>query len=190
MYYQFRRTIMEGTLLKITEQLNKYNIKWAVGGSLMLSIRGLETTPNDIDLLVSESDAPILIQVLETLGTKLSSKSSHPHLFSTHFSQFHVNGVGVDVMSNFGVKHETGMYVSPLNVETSEQLPYPLSSLEDWYVLYLLMPNRESKAALIEDYFYKHGVSKPSLLKQALTQPLPPLATNRIHEMLTLSPWT
>lgn len=181
---------MEDTLLKITGQLNKHNMKWAVGGSLMLSLRGLETTPNDIDLLVSESDASILIQVLETLGTELPSKSSHPHLFSTHFFQFHVNGVGVDVMSNFGVKHETGMYVSPLNMETSKQLPYPLSSLEDWYVLYLLMPNRKSKAALIEDYFYKHGVSKPSLLKQALTQPLPPLATNRIHEMLTLSPWT
>ncbi|MEK4564370.1 hypothetical protein MKX54_06840 [Alkalihalobacillus sp. FSL R5-0424] len=178
---------MEPTLLKITEQLNNHNITWAVGGSLMLSIRGLETTPNDIDLLVTESDEPRLLQVLETLGTKQPPKSSHPHLFSTYFSQFRINGIGVDVMANFGVKHETGMYVSPLHIEISERFPCPLSSLEDWYVLYLLMSNRESKALLIEDYFQKHGVLQPTLLQNALTQPLPPSIIDRIHQVLTHS---
>ncbi|MFK3938548.1 nucleotidyltransferase domain-containing protein [Alkalihalobacillus sp. NPDC078783] len=178
---------MQDTLLKITEHLNSHNITWAVGGSLMLSIRGLETTPNDIDLLVTESDAPKLIQVLETIGPKQQPKSSHPHLFSSYFSQFHIDEIGIDVMANFGVKHEKGMYVSPLHVEALEQSPFPLSSLEDWYVLYLLMPNRESKVTLIEDYFQKHGVSKSYLLKQALTQSLPSSVINRIERVLTHS---
>jgi hypothetical protein len=41
----------------------------------------------------------------------------------------------------------------------------PLCYIEDWYLLYHLMPNREIKVSIIEKYYEKHPIDKQRFLK-------------------------
>ncbi|TSB45734.1 nucleotidyltransferase domain-containing protein [Alkalicoccobacillus porphyridii] len=184
--------MMLSLLSKLQNAFDEMNVTWAVGGSLMLQLRGLSTIPNDIDLLVTEEDAPKLIQQLNSIGTPLEMPKKQTVLTSSTFAKYDFDGVGVDVMVNFGVKHEKGTYICLLDHDSISDNPmtsghaYPLSALEDWYVLYLLMPNRESKVALIEKHFMKEGIRKPHLFERALRQPLPEHVELKIFEMLGL----
>lgn len=182
---------MHTTLRKLLKQLENKNLTWAIGGSLMLSIRGLKTTPNDIDLLVTKKDAQTISGILDSMGTRLNPISSHPVFTSSYFAKYEVDGVGIDVMADFGVKHKAGLYVCPFATDlvttthVVDKSPCPLSSIEDWYVLYSLMPNREGKVELIEHYFKEHRVSQPLLLERALDQPLPLKIKEKINRLLT-----
>lgn len=81
-------------------------------------------------------------------------------------------------MGGFGIQHIDGIY--KLSFDKKSIVAYkkingvdiPLCSLEDWYVLYWLIPNKQEKALLIENYLRANGLMYPHLLETALKQPL------------------
>ncbi|MDQ0205373.1 nucleotidyltransferase domain-containing protein [Alkalicoccobacillus murimartini] len=174
------------TLKQLTISLQKENLTWAVGGSLMLTLRGIDHNPNDIDLLVSERDAASVKKILNSLAREIDLTSSSLIFSSTHFAKYSLGDIGIDLMSNFGVKHSEGLYVCPFDQSSItthvslQNTAVPLCALEEWYVLYSLMPNRQSKVNGIEEHFLKHGIENPKLLQKALEQPLPTSLQNRI----------
>lgn len=62
----------------------------------------------------------------------------------------------------------------------------PLTSLEDWYVIYQLIPNRSAKVSLIEGYLRSNGIKRADLLRRMLAQKLPPEVKENIAGMLDL----
>ncbi|MGV8984445.1 hypothetical protein [Clostridium sp.] len=60
----------------------------------------------------------------------------------------------------------------------------PLTSLEDWYVIYQLIPKREIKVAMIENYLLLNGVKMPTLLERALRGDLPKKVRDKIEGIL------
>jgi hypothetical protein len=60
----------------------------------------------------------------------------------------------------------------------------PLTSLEDWYVLYQLMPDREPKVKLIEDHLLGGGCIDMSVLDRALARALPPHVRARTKRLM------
>lgn len=60
----------------------------------------------------------------------------------------------------------------------------PLTSLEDWFVLYSIMPGREDKIVLLEEYFDLYGITNPDLLLNALKRKIPERIKNRIDQLL------
>ena len=60
----------------------------------------------------------------------------------------------------------------------------PFTALEDWYVLYQLIPNRQVKVQMIEEYLKNHGVKKPLLLKRILETELPEEVRGKIENLL------
>jgi hypothetical protein len=112
-------------------------------------------------------------------------------LYSTsRFLEYVVDGTDVDVMAGFAIKHENGTYVFPFGdaavvmTKTVDDVTIPLTSLEDWYVLYQLMPDREPKVRLIEDHLLNTGIADLPVLERALARELPPHVRARTQRLM------
>ncbi|WP_017415220.1 nucleotidyltransferase family protein [Clostridium tunisiense] len=179
------------TLSYIGSKLNGENITWAVGASILLNHYGLVDKPNDIDIMVHIKDIEKADKVLTSLGKKKIQEKVSTY-DTEYFYEYVVNGIDVDVMAGMVINHEEGSYKYKFNNEaiTSKKIingiEIPLTSLEDWYVLYQVIPNRKVKVKLIEDYMLNNGVKNTDLLKRALEGCLPIEVRNRIENFIIL----
>jgi hypothetical protein len=180
------------TLACIAKELNMNKISWVVGASVMLHFHGLVDCPHDIDILVDEKDIDKAKSVLDNLGTVIYDGSNvikEPYL-TKHFYTYEIKDVEADVMSGFILSHCNGQYELFFDSDTItsyaeiDDVSIPLSSPEDWYVLYQLMINREPKVKLIENYLMENGVKNKHLLERALNQSLPDAVKERVTKLL------
>lgn len=178
------------TLSIIGDRLKNKNITWGVGGSLLLNFYNIIDKPNDIDILVEETNVTKLNEIIASIGKPKEAISLSP--FRTmDFSKYKINGIDVDVMGGFAIQHEEGIYKlslqqeSIVNHKNINGVDIPLCSLEDWYILYWLIPNKQEKALLIESYFKNNGVAFPELLEEALKQSLPIEVRERVAKLLS-----
>jgi hypothetical protein len=180
---------MISTLSNIGNEINKENITWGIGGSLLLHFYGILNHPNDIDILVYEDDAIKLTHILSSFGN--SKEAIHRNPFcTTYFFKYSINHIDLDLMGGFKLEHNEGIYSLLFNQDSIVShhvingVNIPLCSLEDWYVLYLLMPNREEKVKILEYYFERNGVTHFELLEKALKQPLPKGVRGKVEGLL------
>jgi hypothetical protein len=169
---------MINTLCQIGEKINNENLLWGVGASLLLNQYGLIEKPNDIDLMVSLEDIDRTDTILKGIGER-KEKDRKPCYSTRVFYEYVINSIDIDVMAGFGILHNKGVYEYPFSQESITEhkiingVRIPFTSLEDWYVFYQLMPNRESKVKLIENYLLSNGIKHPALLELALARNLP-----------------
>jgi predicted nucleotidyltransferase len=177
------------TLSYIGEKLNNSDITWAVGASLLLNQYGLVDKPNDIDIFVGIKHIHKADEILKSVSEKKKWEKSEAYS-TKYFYEYIVRGIDVDVMSGFVVNHNRGVFEyifdhqSISEVITINGIDIPFTSLEDWYVLYQLIPNRETKVKLIENYLLSRGIKKPFLLERALGGNLPEEVRGRIEKMM------
>ncbi|WP_105616363.1 nucleotidyltransferase family protein [Vallitalea okinawensis] len=180
---------MFSTLSNIGRELNENGILWGVGASVLLNHYGLIEKPNDIDILINLDDIQEADMTLRSLGEKrIFEKTS---TYSTeYFYEYIINDIDIDVMAGLSINHEKGIYRHVFDcqsiVKTAKinDIDIPLTSLEDWYVIYQLIPNRKAKVKMIENYLHSNGVQKPELLKRALKGNLPNNIRFNIKKML------
>ncbi len=178
------------TLAVIACALNQANAHWGIGGSVLLYYCGLVDEPHDIDILTSEYDVETVATTLSRLGFE---KPGAPRdLYSTsHFLEYVVDGIDIDVMAGLAINHSEGTYAVPFDDRSITMtrnvggVTIPFMSLEDWYVLYQLIPGREAKVKLIEDHLLTSGVADVAILELALTRKLPPHVRMRIESLIT-----
>lgn len=133
-------------LSKMAEELNKENITWAIGASLLLYIKGKVSDFHDIDIMVSEEDAEKLRRVLLTLG-KIQLPNLNMQYKTKYFFEFVIDGIDVDVMGGFTIVNNNKAYYFPLKKEEIIEYTYinsqriPLQSLAEWKLYY----SRDSK---------------------------------------------
>ncbi|MFS0864615.1 hypothetical protein [Fredinandcohnia sp. 179-A 10B2 NHS] len=180
---------MLDTLAMIGDELNSRNIKWGVGGSLLLHFHGLVDDPNDVDILVSVEDVEQVREVFSSLAVAKEVVSKEP--FRTrHFSKYTANQVDFDVMGGFAIEHSEGVYeldfgeCSVADTREISGVEIPLCSLEDWFVLYWLIPGKQEKVELLEAYFHLNGLTNSSIFEKALKQPLSFELKERIINLL------
>lgn len=180
---------MFNTLSYIGKKLNDAKITWAVGASLLLNKFGFVDKPNDIDIFVSTEDIEKADKILKSIGEK--KKWEKTSTYSTkYFYEYVINEFDVDVMSGFAVNHNHGVFryifddnsISEFKLINGINIPF--TSLEDWYVIYQLIPNREAKVEIIENHFLRNGIEKPTLLERSLEGCLPADVTLRIKNIL------
>ncbi|WP_228409469.1 nucleotidyltransferase domain-containing protein [Radiobacillus deserti] len=178
------------TLSFIANRLSDRNITWGVGGSLLLSFYKIIDKPNDIDILVDEANAAKINEIMSSIGKPKEALSSNP--FRTiYFSKYSINDIDIDVMGGLAIQHDEGIYKISFQQESIvahkkiNGVDIPLCSLEDWYILYWLIPNKQEKALLIEKYLEVNGVTYPQLLIEALRQPLPLEVKERVEKLLS-----
>lgn len=177
------------TLSYIGEKLNEENILWGVGASILLSHYNLVNSPNDIDILVALKDIHKADEILKSLGSK-KIREANDSYSTEYFNEYVINGIDVDVMSGLTLNHEEGKYVqifddaSIVDEMLVNDVKIPLTSLEDWYIIYQLIPGREYKVSLIENYLLQKGIANPILLQRALKCTLPSMVKVRSENLI------
>ncbi|MFV3010869.1 hypothetical protein ACLD43_02215 [Clostridium botulinum] len=181
---------MFDTLSYIGEKLNSLNIIWGVGASILLNQFGLIEKPNDIDIFVDIKDIEKTDEVLKSIGKK--KKWEKNATYSTkYFYEYIIDGFDVDVMAGFEVNHINGVFEyifdhnSISESKTINGVNIPFTSLEDWYVIYQLIPNREAKVKIIESYLLLNGIKNLFLLERALKGSLPTEVKEKIKKILS-----
>jgi hypothetical protein len=180
---------MFNTLSYIGKKLNEEGIVWGVGASILLNHYGLIDKPNDIDILVDLKDIEKVDKILKSIGEKVVGEKIDTYS-TKYFYEYTVNGVDVDVMAGLSINYDKGTFkyifdqssISEFKIINGVNIP--LTSLEDWYVIYQLIPNREIKVAMIENYLLSNGINNPNLLKRTLKGNLPDEVRNNIQRLL------
>lgn len=180
---------MLDTLSYIGEKLNNKNIVWGVGASILLNHYGLIEKPNDIDILVDIKDIDKIEKIFNQIGERKQQEETT--IYSTkYFYEYIVKETDIDIMAGLVINHRTGKFEYTFDCKSTVELQkingvdIPFNSLEDWYVIYQLIPNREVKVKLIEEYLLSNGIKYPFVLERALEQNLPIQIKNRIKTIL------
>ncbi|QTL97883.1 hypothetical protein GM661_07760 [Iocasia frigidifontis] len=167
---------MKNTLIKIAKELNKEQITWAIGASVLLNFYKLIDNPNDIDIIIEISDIEKANKVLKNIGHKKTCKESDSYS-SKYFFEYEINKIDIDVMAGFVINYGSNkQYLYEFNKKSITDIlninnvEIPLTSLEDWYVLYSLMTKREDKVKLIEKYFRENGIRNFEILKKHMSK--------------------
>lgn len=182
---------MFNTLSYIGEKLNNSNIVWGVGASILLNQFGFIDKPNDIDIFIDIKDIEKADEILKSIGEKKQREKTATYS-TKYFYEYTIKGIDVDVMAGFAVNHTNGVFEykfdnnSISEFKTINGVDIPFTSLEDWYVIYQLIPNREPKVNMIEKYLLSNGVKKHFLLERALEGCLPVEVRTKIENMLSL----
>lgn len=177
------------TLSYIGEKLNTNGITWAVGASVLLNQFGFVDRPNDIDIFVDIKDIERADEILKNIGEK--KKWERTEAYSTkYFYEYIIEGIDVDVMAGFAVNHNSGVFeyifdhASVSEFRKINEVDIPFTSLEDWYVIYQLIPNRQAKVKMIESYLMSKGIRNSILLEMALRGNLPIEVRERVKKIL------
>jgi len=183
---------MLDTLVYIAEKLNQAGIVWGVGASMLLNMHGIADKPNDIDILVDIKDIDKADQILSGIGEKKPGEK-HGRYSTKYFYEYVINGFDIDVMSGLQINHIGGVfsyafdYESIADIRNVNGVGIPLTSLEDWFVIYQLIPGRAAKVEMIENYLIANGVAKPEYLLKALEDNLPVEIKDKIEKMLRIN---
>jgi hypothetical protein len=186
-----RPNVLFDTLVVVACALNQADVCWGVGASVLLYYHELVDVPRDIDIMTTEADADMVASILGSLGYEAPGDPARSLYSTSRFLEYVVDGTEVDVMAGFAIKHVGGTYVFPFDEQSVtmkknvDGAMIPFTSLEDWYVLYQLIPGRETKVKLIEDHLRSGSVLDVALLERALARQLPPDVRTRIEGFLT-----
>lgn len=148
------KTSQTAALKRIAERLNGAGITWAVGGSMMLYLRGRATNVHDIDLMVDEKDVERAKKLLSEIG-KLMPEKDNASYQTRHYYQYVIDGAEVDLIAGFVIVKDGEAHECPLlrkditERHDLEGTPVPLHSLSVWREYYTLM-GRTEKVALCE----------------------------------------
>lgn len=173
----------------IGEKLNDDGVVWAVGASIVLHHYGLIDNPSDIDILVDLNDIDKVDKILKSIGEKKIKEKSDTYS-TKYFYEYVVHGVDIDVMAGLAINYNNGIFeyifdhTSISEFKEINGVNIPLTSLEDWYTIYQLIPSREIKVKMIENYLLSNGIKKPDLLERALRGGLPEEVRDKIQSIL------
>ncbi len=192
------RQTLDRALARVARAFAAAGVPFGVCSSMLLALRGLDVEPHDLDLLVAEGSFDAAREALRGLGADFSPERTQPHaVYGTRrFAEATLDGAEIDLMEGLSVFVPEAEYRFDLRTETVDRLVpapepdaladpdaspalLPLTSLEDWFVLYLLIPGRAAKAAGIERHLRAHppeGAAREDAcrrLKEAIDRPLP-----------------
>ncbi|WP_026828433.1 hypothetical protein [Exiguobacterium artemiae] len=178
--------MIESVISLLSPLFASAHVRWGIGGSVLLAHHGLVEHPNDVDLLFHPDDFAVAERILKKFGEQQPSQDKGVFL-TRRFEEYTIGSVELDLIVDFKIQHTAGVF-SFIFDETAvtEQVSfggqrYPFMHLEDWYVFYLLMPGRESKVCLLEDYWQSHPFDAPERLQTALAASLPDSIRQRIE---------
>lgn len=180
---------MFDTLSYIGEKLNEGRVLWGVGASILLNHYGLIAKPNDIDILVHTNDIEKADAIFKRIGKKKEQEKIDTYS-TKYFYEYTVDGFEIDVMAGLRINYDNEVFKyifdkrSISDIKKINEVSIPLTSLEDWYVIYQLIPNREEKVNLIEKYLLSNGVKNRALLERALEEDLPREVMEKVKKVL------
>ena len=147
-------------LYQVAKELNKNNISWAIGASVLLYLKGIVLEFNDLDIVLEVKDVEKTKTIFKDLNATLYPSKDNSGYKTTCFLEYNLNGVDIDLMAGFkieldGVVHDCSFKASDVKEYAKiKDVDIPLDDLNNWERYYLLM-KRLNKVALIQNYFHK-----------------------------------
>ncbi|GAA0375597.1 CYTH domain-containing protein [Bacillus horti] len=162
-------------LAQLAHTFSTSGVVWGVGGSTLLAQYNLVKQPRDLDIIVQQEDTAQAELLLTREGERRALESRAPFL-TNRFYQIVMKQAEIDVMCGLRIEHDEGIFDYTFNQSTiayhkeiqGQLVPY--SYLEDWYVLYSLMPGKEQRVHVIEMYWAKHGMEHPDRIQAFLNE--------------------
>lgn len=161
------------TIERVGKALNESKIRWAIGGSVLLHMNGFSVEPNDLDIIYDTRDSKLALEVFASLGVKHVSDPIR-HYQTGAFTEIVVDATEVDFMAGLKIIKDGKSYHYPFDESTPidrhaiGNVTVPFMALEDWFVLYFLMPEKLWKASLIAEQFKKTGKFHPDRIIQLI----------------------
>ena len=126
--------------------------QFGVGGSCLLWQLGLETSPNDIDIVCSEDDFAVICNELAA-EYQLRDPPPHSEYATTHFARFSRSGwPDIELMAGIAVKTNGKMQRCQFNPQRCHwQNGICWMPPADWLQLYQLF-NRPQRVAQLRHY--------------------------------------
>lgn len=180
------------TLKLVGKQLNEGNIRWGIGASVMLFAHGIIQTPRDIDILVHLEDAEKAANILTKIG-KIKPKTPSDTCKSKHFYEFIINGIDVEIMAGFTIEHYEGKYLYTFDKNSTpefidiDQVKLPLMTVEDWYIIYQVLANRQEKVQMIEGFLSTKGIKYMKHINRQLKLNIPKEVIRHTKKFIELS---
>jgi hypothetical protein len=184
---------LNDTIAAVHRALQRRGVVWAVGGSVLLRERGLDVaTPNDLDILVPFPEAEASHEALRELGEWERGEPKAPFC-TRHFYRYRIGAHDVEVLAGFRVEHAAGMFELPFSDDAiaigtgPEMLPFSL--LEDWWLLYSLMPSaaKRAKAEKIKRHLVETGSIRTDRLAALMNGGLPADIAEQIRALISCS---
>ena len=142
-------------LAAVAEAFQAAHIRWALGASGMLYLRGITDTFHDLDIVVETGDALRAKEILLRMGTL---HPSTPEIYHTrYFFEFTVQGVDIDLMGGFAIERDGVVYDCSFHPEEIDGYAevcgqsVPLHAASVWRRYYTLM-GRTAKAAMLDAF--------------------------------------
>lgn len=161
---------LKWVLKQVATVLNREKITWGIGASCLLDYYHiLEKPPRDVDILIKLSDAEHADVILSGLGKKQVWEASEKYA-TKYFLEYVIDGVEIDAMAGMTIVRNKFHYTYPFDERgicgywNLDGIEIPLTSLSDWYVLYLMM-GREARAEQISDYLKGIKTRELNLIK-------------------------
>ncbi len=175
-------------LHKVMFLMSQKKVPCHIGGSLLLARSGIKTEVHDIDLLFRYQDYET---VKSLLSDYVIEHASHEGYYLTiELLKIHVEGVDFDLIFDFSFQSDGMIYTYPFDKPKSsfrlkiDGHMYSFSRLEEWYLIYSLLPNRSRKVKLIADYFAQHRNADSKYLKAMLKRNLPESNVEEINRLI------
>lgn len=145
-------------LKKIVKVFNNNNITYSLGASSMLYLRGIVMSFNDLDFRVKSEDVPKIVSLFSNYPKEI--RKPNEKYKTKVFLEYIIDGVEVDIMSDFIIQNNNKDYHFPLNntddfdIIKLDDVTIVLDSVLDWYTFYSLM-NRTDKINILKSYLEK-----------------------------------
>lgn len=162
---------LRDVLVKVAKAFEIENIRWGLGASGVLCHHNIVDIVNDIDIVVVPDDVNKAEAAILKMGQKVMTPPS-TYYDNEYFGEFLVDGVELDMMSNMTIKNHGVTFLYEFIFESIddymvlEGVKIPVSALEEWYFLYHMIPNKDKKIAILDDYLKTHDFDYPEKLNR------------------------
>ena len=152
-------------------------VRWAVGMSLSLFLRGAHDHFNDFDLLIDPRDTEKFEEVFESLGGEINHQTIQKAAFtSPYYKEAKLRGVNFDLIADMTVETYGTVYRYELReiemFTLRKDLNIPVVTAEAQYILYYMMQAWEArrvfKTNICAEYIKDVGVKYPDVFRRAL----------------------
>ncbi len=141
-------------LAAIGQKFNEAKVRWALGGSAMLYLKGIADDFNDLDIMIDARSRTTVEKILSAMGSARPADHSG-HYQTKCFLEYEVREVEVDIIGGFvivhnGKAHDCHLRKQDITDGTAVNgCHIPLQAVSCWHRYYQLM-DRPAKVALIE----------------------------------------
>ena len=183
----------ERVLCDVAARLSEAGVIWALGSSMLLCKNGIIPESSDIDLILVPKDAPKADAILSSMGQK-HPRVPTPNYVTQFFHKYDVSGVSVTLIAGMTLHYKGFLYRylfdrdAIVSMQPLGGVYLPCTALEDWWVLYQMMPDRADRFAALDKYVSSHGIRYPERFSKLRRQPLPPAITAGIMRLVSLAP--